>query len=459
MDGSERTVDVGGELDRFLLENPEVRYIDAMFPDICGIVRGKRLTLRHAKQLFSGGLQMPGSMLLLSVTGSCMDPLGYGVSDGDPDIAIEPIPGSLRPVPWADRPRGQVQVTPVDESYSAFDPRHVLAAVLRRFDEMKLRPVVACELEFCLIDRELTEAGAPRAPVSPSSGRREGSTQLMSLSRVDDFGAFIEDVTSVCAAYPVPMTALNAEYGGDQFELNLHHVEDAVRAADDAVALKQIVQGVAARHGMRATFMAKPYAEKAGSGMHWHVSVLDADGQNIFDDARSDGDEMLSRAVAGVLGTLPEAMAFVAPNINSYKRFQPGLFVPMTRTWGWNNRSVAVRIPGGAASDRRLEYRLPGADANPYLALAVLLAGIHHGISRKLVPPPASSGNASLEPDPDVPLKLYDALATLRSAAILPGYIGQEYCEVYAATKRLEMEAFLSGLSGKEFSWYLRSDS
>src|SRR5690606_20849771 len=132
---------------------------------------------------------------------------------------------------------------------------------------------------------------------------------------------------------------------------------------------------------------------------------------------------------------------------------------PMTRTWGWNNRSVAVRIPGGAASDRRLEYRLPGADANPYLALAVVLAGIHHGISRKLVPPPASSGNASLEPDPDVPLKLYEALAALRSAAVLPGYIGQEYCEVYAATKRLEMEAFLSGLSGKEFSWYLRSDS
>src|SRR5690606_17664827 len=190
MDGSERTADVG-ELDRFLLESPEVRYIDAMFPDMSGIIRGKRLTLRHARQLFAEGLQMPGSMLLLSVTGSCMDPLGYGVSDGDPDIAIEPIAGSLRPVPWADRPRGQVQVTPVDESHSAFDPRHVLAAVLRRCDVMELRPVVACERGFCSTGRARTQAGAPLAPASPSAGRREGRPEITTLSWVDDSAEFI----------------------------------------------------------------------------------------------------------------------------------------------------------------------------------------------------------------------------------------------------------------------------
>lgn len=450
-----------GELDEFIRKNSGIEIIDAMFPDMCGIIRGKRLTLEHARQLFSQGLQMPGSMLLLSVTGSCLDPLGRGVSDGDPDVLIRPISGSLRVVPWAERPRAQVQVSLLDETggINAFDPRQILAQVAGRFDELGARPVVACELEFCLIDPEITTAGAPRRPVLRSSGKRHSNTQLMSLSYIDDFGAFVEEVTSVCRDFSLPLTAINAEYGGDQFEMNLHHVEGAVRSADHAISLKQIVQGVAAGQGMRATFMAKPYDDKAGSGMHWHVSMLNADGQNLFDDAEHEGSRALKHAVAGVLDTMPEAMAFVAPNINSYKRFQPRTFVPMTRSWGYNNRSVAIRIPGGRSEDRRIEYRLPGADANPYLALAALLAGIHHGMTSRLTPPKPIEGNGCEKPDHSLPLKLYDALNVLRCASILPEYLGHEYCSVYAECKRLEMEEFFAGLSVKEFRWYLRPDS
>ncbi|MEX0976120.1 MAG: glutamine synthetase family protein [Woeseia sp.] len=452
--------DVMGELDAFLHRNPDVEFVDAMFPDMCGIIRGKRLTPKHAKTLYAEGLQVPGSMLLLSVTGNCMDPLGRGVSDGDPDVVIRPIAGSLRRIPWSTRPGAQVQVSVLNAQGGGndFDPRHILWRVARRFDELGLQPVVAGELEFCLIDRDAAPDGSPQRPALTCSGRKFGDTQLMSLASIDEFGSFGHEVTEVSRALEIPLTALNAEYGGGQFEMNLHHVASAVQAADDAVSLKQIVQGVATRHGMQATFMAKPYADRAGSGMHWHMSLLNAKGQNIFDENNQRGAEALQHAVAGVLATLPEAMAFVAPNINSYKRFKPGLFVPMTRTWGYNNRSVAVRIPGGASGDRRIEYRIPGADANPYLALAVLLAGVHHGIAAKLKPSLPHDGNASTIRDPGMPLTLYDALNALRLAKVIPDYLGRDYCEVYAECKRLEMEEFLSDISAREFSWYLRPD-
>jgi glutamine synthetase len=452
---------VPGDLQLFLQDHPEVEAIDAVFPDICGIIRGKRLTLDSARQLFDGGLQIPGSMLLLSVAGGCLDPLGKGVSDGDPDVLIRPITGSLTGVPWSDGTRAQVMVAFVeaDGSRSPFEPRQVLSKIVSRFGELGLRPVIACELEFCLVDCERDTAGHPRRPVSPLSGRRHRSNQHMSLSYIDDFGDYVTDVTAACDTLSLPITAINAEYGGDQFEINLRHIDDAVVAADHAVMLKQTIQSVAAKHGFRATFMAKPYADTAGSGMHWHLSLLDDDGRNVFDDGSDLGTDTLRYAVAGILQTMAEAMAFHAPNINSYRRFKPGLFVPMSRSWGYNNRSVAVRVPGGAMQDRRLEFRVPGADANPYLSLAALLAGVHHGIVSKLDAPSPSEGNACASTDDSLPLHLHLALRALSEATVLPGYIGVDYCAVYTDCKRLEYNALLDEITAKEIAWYLRPDA
>ncbi|HNP36182.1 MAG TPA: glutamine synthetase family protein [Woeseiaceae bacterium] len=449
------------ELESFLKAYPAIESIDAVFPDQSGVLRGKRLTLDHARTLFGGGFQLPGSMLLLSVTGSCLDPGGKGVSDGDPDVPVRPVAGSLKTTPWSPTLRGQVMIQFLDaaEQPNRFEPRQILRQVVERFADLGLHPVVACELEFSLIDRERNEQGAPVRPQSPVAGRRHASTQLMSLAYVDDFGDYVNDVTRTCQKLQIPVTALNAEYGGDQFEINLRHVPDAVLSADHAVQLMQVVQGVATRHNIRASFMAKPYAATAGSGMHWHVSLLDEGGNNVFDDGTEAGTGALQHAAAGVLKTMPEAMAFYAPNINSYRRFKPGLFVPMTRSWGYNNRSVAVRVPAGHARDRRLEYRVPGADANPYLALAALLAGMHHGIQQQLDAPAASNGNACIKRDRGLPLRLHDALRCLRNAKILPDYIGAEYCVVYANCKQLELDAFLDDISTREYSWYLRPDA
>lgn len=451
----------GSELDQFLGANPDVGAIDLVFPDLSGIIRGKRLSLHHAQQLYNGGLQLPASMLLLSVTGSCMDPLGRGVSDGDPDVLVRPIAGSLRSLPWANEPRGQVHVEFLGAGGESnqFEPRQILASIVDRFTRMGLTPVVACELEFCLIDRERDENGAPQRPPSPQSGRRHASNQLMSLSYLDDFDGYVSEVLSVARDWSLPVTAMNAEYGGDQFEINLHHIDDAVQAADHAVWLKQVTQCVATRHDMRATFMAKPYAETAGNGMHWHISLLDRDGCNVFDDGGDAGSDALRHAVAGVLETMPEAMALTAPNINSYRRFKPGLFVPMSRTWGYNNRSVALRVPAGAAKDRRVEYRVPGADANPYLALSALLAGMHHGIANKLQAPQPAGKQPEKAVDEGVPRRLYDALQALDRASVLPEYLGGDYCSVYAEAKRLELDDFLDEVSAREFSWYLRPEA
>lgn len=449
------------DLQAFLQDHPEVEAVDAVFPDVSGIVRGKRLTLDLARQLFEGGLQIPGSMLLLSVASGSLDPMGKGVSDGDPDGWIHPIAGTLSSIPWSDGTRAQVTVGFFEEGGdpNPYEPRQVLSSIVSRFAALGLQPVIACELEFCLVDCERDDAGQPRRPVSPLSGRRHQGHQLMSLSYIDDFGGYVADVSAACNALSLPITAINAEYGGDQFEINLRHVGDAVLAADHAVLLKQVVQSVAVKHGIRATFMAKPYADTAGSGMHWHASMLDKRGRNVFDDGSGSGSEVLRHAVAGILQTMPEAMAFHAPNINSYRRFKPGLFVPMSRTWGYNNRSVAVRVPGGTMQDRRLEFRVPGADANPHLSLAALLAGLHHGISAKLAAPPPSAGNACESADEGLPLRLHDALRALSEAAILPDYIGAEYCAVYAACKGLEYDALLDELSAREISWYLRPDA
>ncbi|ANO53065.1 hypothetical protein BA177_07180 [Woeseia oceani] len=450
-----------GDLEQFLEEHPGVDAIDAVFPDMCGISRGKRLTVEHARQLFAGGLQIPASMLMLSVTGSCMDPLGKGVSDGDPDTVVRPLARTLIRVPWSATPRGQVTVGFLNDAggASSFEPRNVLSGVVARFAEQGLCPVVACELEFCLVDRERDAYGMPQKPESAVAGRRHKSSQLMSLSHVDDFEGYVSDVTTACRELQLPVTALNAEYGGDQFEINLRHVADAVQSADHAILLKQVVQNIAVKHDMRATFMAKPYKATAGSGMHWHVSLLDEAGNNVFDDGSEQGSSKLRHAVAGVLEVMPEGMAFFAPNLNSYRRFQPGLFVPMSRTWGYNNRSVALRVPAGKSEDRRIEYRVPGADANPYLALAALLAGMHCGLELCGEPTSPKTGNACVKPDAGLPLRLSDALRELNAAVTLPDYLGAEYCKVYAATKQLELDAFLSEISAREVEWYLRSDS
>jgi glutamine synthetase len=448
------------ELAAFRERHPEIAAVDAIFADVCGIFRGKRCPIDAAAKLYDPGLAIAGSAVLLDVTGESHDPGGHGFSDGDPDCLALAVPGTLQPVPWANRPLAQVLLClhQADGGPYPLDPRNVLRRVAARFDALGLRPVVACELEFYLIDRRRGRDRAPRPPVSPLTGERDRAAQVYGMTEVDAYAAFLDDVADACAAQRIPAGAASAEYAPGQFEINLRHVEDPLAAADHAVLFRRAVPAVARRHRMRATFMAKPFPAAAGNGLHLHVSLLDRDGRNVFDDGGGQGSDRLRQAIGGVLATLPEAMAIYAPNVNSYRRFQPNLFVPTAPSWGYENRTTAIRVPLGDGQDRRLEFRLPGADANPYLTLAAVLAGIHHGLVNAVDPGPACTGNAAAALDPRLPFRPREALSALAEASVLPGYLGEAYCRLYRLCKAGELDRFEATISPREYDWYLLAD-
>ncbi|MBL6933020.1 MAG: glutamine synthetase [Rhodospirillales bacterium] len=452
--------DFMNEASDFLANNPDVETIDCIIPDLCGVIRGKRIARDGLEKIYKSGFQIPASSVLLDVRGDTDDPNGRGVSDGDPDITARPVAGTLVTVPWFEKPMAQLLVSFYEEDGSPhyFDPRHVLQRVLDRFSAMGLRPVVALEQEFYLLDPEGGLEGKPKPPILPATGRRASGTQVLSISDLEGFGLFLDQVTQSCKIQKIPVGPVTSEYATGQYEINLIHTDDPLAACDHAMLLPRVVKGVARSHGVDATFMAKPYSHQSGSGMHMHVSLLDEKGNNVFSGGDETGNEMLHHAIGGLLGTMADAMAFFAPNINSFRRFRLGTYVPVSRSWGANNRSVAVRIPAGEDANRRLEHRIAGADANPYLALTAVLAGMHHGISKKISPPAATGIDATPDVDNSLPKKWHRALDVLAGSDVMAEYFGEEYRNIYVTCKRDEMESFMSEPSPREYEWYLRPE-
>ncbi len=449
----------------FLAAHPDLVAVDAFYPDLSGVVRGKRYPRSLFAKLMSDGMAVPGSVFLLDAVGESHDPEGKGFSDGDPDYRAKPLPGTLKPMPWAEQPSGQVMVTLVESDGSpyAYEPRNVLAHVVERFADLDLTPVVAFELEFYLVDRTRLEGGAPQAPLSPVTGRRESGTQVYGMSEVESFAGLLEDISTACRAQGLATGAISAEYAPGQFEINLDHVEDPMLAADHCVMFKRAVKGVASRHGLQASFMAKPYLDCAGSGLHMHCSLLDAKGANVFAGTGPLNDDQpisqtMEHALGGLLTLMADSMAIYAPNVNSFRRFVPNIFVPITACWGHENRSVAFRIPRGGGKSRRIEHRVAGADANPYLCLAAMLAGIHHGISRKIDPGPPAEGNAGQALSPDIPFRPRRALERMLESGGLRDYLGENYVKAYVACKIAELNKFEGEISPAEYAWYLQAD-
>ncbi len=445
---------------RLLAAHPDTKWIDVIYADLSGVVRGKRYPIAQLGKLLTGTMGIPGSVFLLDTSGASSDPCGYGFSDGDPDSPVRVDPATLKPVPWAEVPTAQalLRFYEKDGSPFRFEPRTVAARILARFADLKLRPVVAFELEFYLVDRERAAGGAPQPPVSSVTGRRDRETQVYAMNDVDAYAALLQEVAEACAAQDIPCGAISSEYAPGQFEINLQHLDDPLMAADHAVMFKRAVKGVARRHGLQATFMAKPYPDQAGSGLHLHLSLVDGAGRNVFDGGRKPASPRLLQAIGGVLDLMPESMALLCPNVNSYRRFKPNVFTPLRRCWGYENRSVALRVPLGDGAARRIEHRIAGADANPYLVLATLLAGVHHGLTKKIDPGPPFDGNAGYAYDPDVPFRPRRALERLQAAGALTGYIGEDYAQAYAACKLGELDRFEGEISDREYAWYLQAE-
>jgi glutamine synthetase len=438
-------------------EHPDIRFVDVLLADLCGVPRGKRVTLEELAQVYKGGFLLPGSMFALDVQGGTIEETHLGFEDGDADRACIPVTGTLLPVPWTKEGVAQVQVSMRDSDGSPFfgDPRHVLDAVLQRFRKIGLTPVVAVELEFYFIDRERTAAGRIQPPRSPHTGRREYRTQINSMSDLNDYSAVLAEISAGCAAQRIPTGTALAEYGPGQFEVNLHHSADALAACDEAIRFKRLVRGVAARHGMEATFMPKPYAEFAGSGAHLHVSLLDASGANVFASDEACGNENLQHAIGGLAVTMADAMFVFAPTINSYRRYRPEAYVPLTPSWACNNRGVALRIPVSSAENRRVEHRVAGADANPYLLTASILAGIHHGITQKVDPGAPLAGNAYRNNSATLPVTWPEAALAFERSHFIREYFGKQFQHLFVTTRRGELRAFELNVSTLEYGWYV----
>ena len=446
-----------GEFNAFLAEHGEIDYLDAIFVDMCGTVRGKRFPSEEADKVFGDGVQMPQSIYFFDVTGVNEDILGMGFSDGDPDAQSHPVSGSIVPVPWASMKQAQVLMTMVDEDGSPLllEPRNVLANVVTKLEEIGLKATVACEFEFYLLDKDMDRKGRPQPPVNPATGVRETAHEVYGITELDGFMGLLKDIDEAAAAQGVPASGATAEFAPGQYEINLKHEDDAVRAGDHAVMLRHLIGALARKHSFLASFMAKPFVDQTGNGMHVHCSVMDEQGNNIFNDGTEDGSLKLRHAIGGLQATLGDAMAFFAPNLNSFRRFGPNLFVPVNRTWGYNNRSVAFRVPNGSPESRRVEHRVSGADANPYLVLAAILAGIHHGIVNEIDPGEPAEGNACEVMDEGIPFYLPSALKRLRNSDVMREYLGDRYVDVYAETKMLEYDKFQRAISPLEYDWYL----
>jgi len=442
------------EINRFLKANPEVKQFEVLASDICGHFFGKRYPIDKLASFAREGLAMPASMFVLSTLGEPLDGLYYGLDDGDPDAHFYLVPGSLCLNNWGSKPRAQVLATTCSGAEPAYyEPRHVLQKAVDAFAARKWRPMVAFELEFYLFEAKRDANDLLQVVRNPKTGRRDTAT-VLSSTRIGDFEAVIDDIIHACQSQKIDTGAISSELGPGQFEINFNHHDDVLRAADETCLFKRTVIEVAKLHGMGASFIAKPMLEHAGNGLHMHISVVDNKGSNVLASGNK-AHARLHHAIGGLLTTMPAAMSFWAPNTNSYRRYRGGTScAPVSLTWGNENRTVAFRIPLAKQGAWRVENRVPGADANPYLAMAATLAGMLHGIENKLDPGDATTA-AVTGRDENLPLNMSKALATTISSEALINTMGRAFIELYCRHRSAETAAFENYISSREYDWYL----
>ncbi|WP_299373377.1 glutamine synthetase family protein [uncultured Tateyamaria sp.] len=422
----------------WLIENPEIRAIRVAASDLNGVARGKRMPVRFADKVTETGTRFPMSVLNLDIWGEDIEDSPLVMESGDRDGVLRPTERGFMPMPWLDTPTGLLPIWMFHEDGRPFagDPRHALAAVQKRFTDRGLTPVVAVELEFFLID----DAGNRlRVPPSPRSGKRRVAGEILSLRALDQFDAFFTELYDACEAMDIPADTAISEAGLGQFEINLMHQADALKAADDAWLFKMLVKGMARKHGFAASFMAKPYPDYSGNGLHMHFSVLDAAGNNVFDDGTAAGSATLRHAIQGCLAGMPGAMLMFAPHANSYARLVPGAHAPTGIAWAYENRTAAIRVPSGPPVARRIEHRLAGGDVNPYLSVAAVLGAALNGIDDALDPPPPITGNAYAQELRQVPSTWADAIDAFENSAELARIFAPELIANMVMTKRQEL--------------------
>ena len=409
------------EVDWFLRAHPEITTIEALLPDCNGVMRGKWLPRHKLAKIFDGELKLPQTALSLDIWGRDVEELVF--ASGDADGICRPVEGSLLPTPWSPNERGW-------------------------------RPVVAAELEFSLVTME--DGHPSHTCPSPAAGTPVGGN-MYSLDVLNQHQEMIEELRVACEQQDLPFDGVVKESAPSQYEINMQHVDSPVLAAKQIMMMKRLIKGVAARHQLIASFMPKPFEEEAGNRMHVHCSVLDETGKNIFDDGTERGSSFLRQAIAGCLSHMAESIAIFAPSYNAYRRFQRGSHAPTSPSWGYENRTVAVRVPAGKPAARRLEHRVAGADANPYLMFAVLLAAMLAGIEQEMSPGKPATGDSYSQQKDTLPVYMQDSLGLFQQSEFIRDALGDELQRIFSLTKEQEIDEFRRRVTQLEYQSYLET--
>ncbi|MFB2531300.1 glutamine synthetase family protein [Paracoccus sp. p4-l81] len=433
---------------QWLMDHPEVRTIRVAAADLNGVARGKRIPARFAEKVFTDGTRFPFSVMNLDIWGEDIEDSPLVFESGDVDGVLMPTERGFMPMPWLEAPTALLPIWMFHMDGRPYDgdPRQALARVADRYRALGLTPVVATELEFFLIDDSGTNL---RVPPSPRSGKRRTGGEILSLRALDAFDRFFTALYDACEVMDIPADTAISEAGPGQFEINLMHQADALKAADDAWLFKMLVKGVARQHGFAASFMAKPYDIWSGNGMHTHFSVLDRAGKNIFDDGTEQGSDRLRQAVAGCLAAIDGSTLIFAPHENSYDRLVPNAHAPTGIGWAYENRTAALRIPASGPAARRIEHRVAGGDVNPYLMHAAILGAALIGLEDRMQAPAPINGNAYNQGLPQIPGTWGGALTAFETCPLVRRIFSDELVTNYLMTKRQEIH-YMAELSDAE---------
>lgn len=439
------------EIKNYLATNEAPQSIDVLIADGNGILRGKQFPGEQLESLFKKGANLPISLMFGDARGATPDALMQPPLVGDPDINYKVIEGSLRPVPWANVPTAQIflRATQNGEPLTS-DPLTVVEKIIKRLNDDGMFPVIALEGEFYLLD----PTKSPPEPITPDNEwpAFEGP-QVYALEPLRDVQHFLDEVKEVSSAQSIPLTSILCEYGDSQFEMNLNHSGNITEHARDFICLKHAIKNIAEANGQLASFMALPLTNSGGSGCHIHVSILDKDGNNIF----GENDKTLQHAIGGLMETICDSMAVCAPFANSFRRYRKAGWSPNAGNWGRNHRLVSLRIPISGDKDKRVEHRIAGADVNPYLLIAAVLAGVHHGIKHTLDPGPESMEGQEPQEGIEIPTRWREALQAFSGSEFFKDYFGEEFMEFYCRAKFAEEENFHMEVSDRDYGWCLRT--
>ncbi|MEZ5911370.1 MAG: glutamine synthetase family protein [Paracoccaceae bacterium] len=450
------------EAEAFLAAHPEIEAIDIVLHDSNGIGRGKIIRRHELLSFFNSGRHLPISILGLDICGEDVHETGLIWDQGDGDLRAWPIPGTLKPLYGTTPPRAEVFMSlyHLDGAKMTSDPRHALQAQVDGLAAEGLYPAGAFELEFFLLDNELGADGRARAARAVLDGRVSNKTEVYSVDHLHGMLPLFSAIYAAADAAGIKAETLISEYAPGQYELTLHYRKDVMQAADDLMRLKRIVRLQARQHGVTACFMAKPNEDYAGSGMHFHVSMSDAEGRNVFAETREgEWTETILHALGGLRQTMGEAMLVFAPHANSWRRFANQSYAPVSPTWGVNNRSVALRIPAGDIRARRIEHRPAGVDANPYLVAATVLAGIRHGLKHRIDPGPETTGNGYDADTGDlvIPDDWRAAIRAAKASDFLKEALGEDMHRTFVAVKEAEYARVARTVSRVDYDLYLHT--